>query len=394
MDRAGGNPWPGAARWGWPGKPGTATVSPLATPSLIRDAASEKSHTSIARHRLACASVTPERFRARPALAIGAALALVYVIWGSTYLAIRVGIRTIPPFLLGSVRFILAGAILYAIAVRHGDRDGDRPGPKQWTAASIVGVALLFGGNGGVSWGLQRVPTGISALLVATVPLWMVLIARIAHGERLPPQVVAGIVAGFGGIVLLVRPSGPERIDPLGAAVVLLASLSWAAGSVYARRAPLPKRPFVAAGMELMAGGVALAIAGAAGGELGRLHPSEISGESLLSLAYLIVLGSIVAYSAYIWLLHHTPTSVASTYAYVNPIVAVLLGWAVLDETITARTVLGGAIIVVAVALIVTARPAAATETAAAAAAPEERVAAPVPVRLPAERAREVDRGS
>lgn len=323
----------------------------------------------------------------RPAVLVPAALGVVYVIWGSTYLAIRIGIRTMPPLLMASVRFIAAGAILYAIAVRRGDRAGDRPGRRQWIAASIVGAALLFGGNGGVSWAEQHVPTGITALLVATVPLWMTLIARVWHKERLRPAAAAGIVIGFGGVAVLIRPEAGHSLHAGGVLVVLLAALSWAAGSVYARRAPLPRRPLVSAGMELMAGGVVLGIVGIAGGELGRVDASAISGESLFALGYLIVFGSIVAFSSYVYVLHNTRTSVASTYAYVNPVVAVLLGATVLDEAVTGRTLAGGAIIIVAVALIVTARaaPPAAEPGGAPPAAEELETAgdgATVPVRL------------
>lgn len=284
------------------------------------------------------------------------ALAVLYFVWGSTYLAIKFGIESIPPLLMAGVRFLVAGGLLYAVAVRRGDVAGDRPGFLQWRAAAIVGGALLFGGNGGVVWAEHRgVPTGVVALIVATVPLWMALIDRVVNGQRLPRLVVVGLVLGFFGLALLVgRADG--RIDPLGTGLVVAASLSWAAGSVYARRAPLPPRALLAAGMEMLCGGVLLTVAGVASGEIPDLDLGAITMRSALGLAYLIVFGSVLAFSAYAWLLGHARLSLASTYAYVNPVVAVFLGWAVLSERVTGRTLVASTVILAAVALIVTGR--------------------------------------
>jgi drug/metabolite transporter (DMT)-like permease len=284
---------------------------------------------------------------------------VLYFVWGSTYLAIKVAIDSIPPLLMAAVRFILAGGLLLAWALPRGRRESDRLGHRQWLAATIVGGALLLGGNGGVVLAEERgVPTGIVALIVATVPLWMAVMDRVATRTRLPTVAVAGLVAGFAGLVLLVgRTDG--AIDLVGLGYVMMASFLWAAGSVYARRSALPKRTFVASGMELLCGGVLLAVAGVAAGELSKAHPSRITMDSLLALGYLILVGSIVAYSAYVWLLGNAPLRLAGTYAYVNPVVAVLLGWAVLSEPITGRTLIASAIILIGVALIVTARPAA-----------------------------------
>lgn len=290
---------------------------------------------------------------------IWAALGTVCAVWGSTYLAIRVAIRTLPPLLMASVRFLLAGGVLYAWSIRRGDRDGDRPGAPEWRAATIVGGALLLGGNGGVVWAEQRIPSGITALLVATVPLWMVLIAGLAFRERVNRLELSGIALGFGGLVVLAGPSGSGRLDLAGVLVLMLAALSWAAGSLYSRRARLPTRPLLATAMEMLAGGALLGVAGIARGELGDVHVSRVSGASVLALAYLIGFGSLVAFSAYVWLLRVARTSVVSTYAYVNPVVAVLLGWAILGEPVTARTLLAGGVIMVAVLLIVTGRAAA-----------------------------------
>ena len=289
---------------------------------------------------------------------IWVALVVLYFVWGSTYLAIKVAVDTIPPLLMAAVRFILAGGLLLIWAVPRGDRGGDPLGPRQWLAAAIVGGALLLGGNGGVVLAEHRgVPTGVVALIVATVPLWMALMDRIVTGQRLPKVAVLGLLVGFAGLALLVgRPGG--KIDALGTGFVLFASFSWAAGSVYARRSALPKRAFVASGMELLCGGALLAVAGVASGEVSDLHLDRITGDSLIALAYLILIGSIVAYSAYVWLLSNARLSLAGTYAYVNPVVAIFLGWAILSEAITSRTLVASAVILAGVALIVTARSA------------------------------------
>jgi drug/metabolite transporter (DMT)-like permease len=284
------------------------------------------------------------------------ALAIVYTVWGSTYLAIAVAIETLPPMLMASVRFLIAGGLLYAWSVRRGDTEGDRPGFRQWRAATIVGTLLFLGGNGGVVWAEQRVPSGIAALIVASVPLWMALFAFTALKERLPKIAVAGLVVGFAGTALLIRPSGSDHIDLLGAMVLVGASASWAIGTLYAGRAPLPSRGSVSAGMQLLAGGVVLGLVGIAGGELGRIELGDISRSSAFAFFYLIFFGSIAAFSCYAWLLRVAPTSVVSTYAYVNPTVAVALGWAFLDERVEPLTFVAGAVIVAAVAMIVTAR--------------------------------------
>jgi drug/metabolite transporter (DMT)-like permease len=290
------------------------------------------------------------------AASVWAALGAVSVVWGSTYLAIRVTVRTIPPLLSASARFLIAGALLYAWAISRGERKTDRPRAVHWRSAAIIGTAMLFGGNGLVSLAEQTVPSSLAALLIATVPLWMVLIRGLVLRERVVWPEVAGLVIGFGGIVLLVDPFGGGSADLLGVGLLLLAALSWASGSLFARRAPLPDRPLVGTAMEMLAGGAVLAVVGIASGELGDLDVTGISGESLLGLAYLIVFGSWVGFAAYVWLLRSARTSLVSTYAYVNPVVAVVLGWAILSEAITIRTLIAGGVIVVAVAMIVTAQ--------------------------------------
>lgn len=287
---------------------------------------------------------------------IWAALGAVYFFWGTTYLAIRVGVETMPPFLMAAVRFLIAGAILYAIAIRTGDREGDRPKREHWRSATIIGAALLFGGNGLVSWAEQSVASGMAALIIATVPFWLVLLGRFVLRDRVSLREWLGIAVGFGGLVFLVNPNGGAGIEPFGAGLLVAASISWAAGSLYARSAPLPSRPLVGTAMEMLCGGAVLAVVGVAAGELGRLDVAAISLESLLGLGWLIVFGSLVGFSAYVWLLRVTRTSLVGTYAYVNPVVAVLLGWAMLGEAVTLQTFVAGGIILVAVALIVSAR--------------------------------------
>jgi drug/metabolite transporter (DMT)-like permease len=293
----------------------------------------------------------------RPAR-LWAALATVYVVWGSTYLGIMVAIETLPPLLMSAVRFLVAGAILYAVASRRGDRARDRPTARQWAVAAVVGTALLLVGNGGVALSERRIDSGVAALLVATIPLWMAVLDRALYGNGLPRAAVLGLAVGLGGVALLAGPAGGGAIDLAGAGLALAAALGWAWGSLYARDAPQPARPLVGAGMQMLTGGVVLAVAGIATGELGRIEPAAVSARSLLAVAYLIVFGSLLAYSAYVWLLRSAPTALVSTYAYVNPVVAVALGAVFLAEPVTLRMVAAGLAIVASVALIVTARTA------------------------------------
>jgi drug/metabolite transporter (DMT)-like permease len=290
-------------------------------------------------------------------LSIWLALSALYLIWGSTYLAIRVADRTIPPFLMGGVRFLIAGGLMYAWAIRRGDRLGDRPTARQWLSATIIGGFLLLGGNGAVVWAEQHNPSGVTALLIATVPLWLALLDRLAFGKRLPALAVGGLVIGFGGVILLVGGKSAGRFHLAEVIVTLGGALLWAVGSLYARRAHLPSRPLVGTGMEMIAGGALLTVAGAVTGELGRVHISHISGESGLGFLYLIIFGSWIGFSSYVWLLRVAPVSLVGTYAYVNPVVAVLLGWAILSEAVAGRTLVAGAIILMGVALIILARP-------------------------------------
>ena len=274
------------------------------------------------------------------------ALATLYVVWGSTYLGIMLAIRTMPPFLMSSARFLVAGAFLFALSPRR------RVSLRAWMAALVAGGALLTIGNGGITWAEQRVDSGTAALLVATMPLWLALFDRVVFARRLSAVGWTGLLVGLGGVALLVSPGGGGT-DLLGGLACVGCAMSWAAGTLYARHAPLPSQPALASGTQMLAGGVLLGVAGLAAGEGGHVHLSQVSMESLLALAYLVVVGSIIAFSCFQWLLHNAPTSIVSTYAYVNPVVAVLLGAAFLGEPLTLRTLVAGAAIVASVVLIV-----------------------------------------
>jgi drug/metabolite transporter (DMT)-like permease len=283
------------------------------------------------------------------------ALGIVYAVWGSTYLGIAVADRTLPPLLMLAARFGLAGGVLYAWSAWRGDVSAARPGRREWTAAAIVGGLLLFVDTGGVAWAEQRVASGLTALLIAIVPLFTALLDRTFFGVRLSLGGLAGIATGLLGVALLVGSSA--RVDPVGAAVILGAALAWAGGSAYARVAPLPKPPFLSASMQMLSAAALLAVAGVSMGELGRVHPAGISAGSIAAFGFLVVFGSIVAFTAYGWLLRSgAPSVLVSTYAYVNPAVAVLLGWAFAGEAVGGRELAAGAVIVASVAMLVLAR--------------------------------------
>lgn len=280
------------------------------------------------------------------------ALLIVYVVWGSTYLAIFYAVETIPVFFSMAVRFLLAGALLYAFAIWRGDRKSDPIGRKQWLAAAIVGAFLFVGGNSLVAWAVTRVDTGVAALLIAAVPLWIALFDRAANGVRLTRPALLGLAGGFAGVALLAWPSGSGRLDVLGAVALIVSGIAWAIGSLYARRAALPRRPLVNSSMQMLTGGALLMLVAVGAGELGDVQMP--SAKSLIAMAYLVVVGAVIAFSAFSWLIRTVPMSLASTYAYVNPVVAFFLGWAILDEPMSARTIVAGAIILGSVALIVT----------------------------------------
>jgi drug/metabolite transporter (DMT)-like permease len=294
-----------------------------------------------------------------------AAFAAVYLIWGSTYLAIQFAIQTLPPLMMGGVRFLLAGVLLYTVMRLRGEA---APTRREWRNAAMVGVLLLLGGNGGVVLAERTVPSGVVALLVAMVPLWMVLLEWARPGGIRPTaRVITGLLVGFGGMVLLVGPGrvGGEPVDLWGAGLVMAGSLAWAAGSIYSRSADLPRNAFLATGAEMLCGGAALVLVGLLRGELGAWNPATVTTESVLGFVYLVTFGSLVGFTAYIWLLGVTTAARVSTYAYVNPVVAVMLGWWLADEPLTARVLLAAAVIIAAVAVITTGRRPAAQPAAA-----------------------------
>jgi drug/metabolite transporter (DMT)-like permease len=288
---------------------------------------------------------------------IAVALVTLYVVWGSTYLAIRVAVETIPPFTQSAVRFLIAGAILYALTIRTGDAAQDRPGRLEWRDAIIVGGLLLAGGNALVAVGEQTIPSGIAALIIATLPIWMAILGRVFFGVVLTRTIIVGTVIGFVGVAVLVGPSaGGGSLDPFGVLVVLLSPVFWATGSLYSRTAHAPRRPLVSTAMQMLGGSAVLAVLAVVTGDVFRVRLAEITPVSLAALGYLIVVGSLIGYTTYIWLLRVAPISLVATYAYVNPVVAVFLGWLILAEPLEPRTIVAGGIIVAAVAVIVRAR--------------------------------------
>jgi drug/metabolite transporter (DMT)-like permease len=275
----------------------------------------------------------------------------VYVFWGMTYLAMRVAVVDIPPHLMAGSRFLLAGFLLYVWARRRGDAP---PTWEQWRAATIIGAFLLLGGNATVAWAEERVPSGLAAVLIAVAPIWMVGMEWARGGSRPGKRVIGGLLLGLVGVGLLVWPAGDTvgSVDLIGAAMLILASASWAWGSVISKSAPLPKSPFLATSMEMITAGILLLVIAAVAGQLDRFSLSGVSWEAALSWVYLVIFGSLVGFTAYIWLLGHTSIAKAGTYAYVNPMVAVLLGWAILGEPITWRTVIATLVILLGVALV------------------------------------------
>lgn len=285
------------------------------------------------------------------------ALGAVYIIWGSTYLAISVAVTTLPPLLLMAVRFALAGTLLYLWAMRRARRAGHpTPAPtwRQWRNATIAGGMLLVGGTGLVAIAQTHISSGMAALLCATVPLWLALFARGAFGERLTGRVWAGLGVGLAGVVVLVQPGGDSPAG--GMLLALAASMMWAAGSLWSRQVRTHPRTLVGAAMEMLGASALFALLGLLRGELSQVDPGAVSLASVAALAYLVTAGSIVAFTAYSWLVRNVSTSLVGTHAYVNPVVAVALGWLILAEPVTARTLLAGLVILGSVVLLVTSR--------------------------------------
>jgi drug/metabolite transporter (DMT)-like permease len=281
------------------------------------------------------------------------ALVTVYVVWGSTYLAIRVVVETAPPLLSMGARFLTAGLLLAAILAWRLGPAALRVDRSQLASAALVGFLLLLCGNGFVAIAEQTVPSGLAALLVAATPLWLVIL-RAGTGDRPRGATVAGTLLGFAGIAVLARPGGHDgAVETWGVVLIAVATFCWAQGSFFSSRLPLPRNPFVATTWEMLTGGAFLVLAGLLRGEGGDLDVGAIEPEAWWALAYLVTLGSLVAFSAYVWLLDNARISLTATYAYVNPVVAVFLGALILDESVTAAILVGGAVVVVGVGLVV-----------------------------------------
>jgi drug/metabolite transporter (DMT)-like permease len=286
------------------------------------------------------------------------ALVALYIVWGSTYLAIRFSVETIPPFLHAALRFLISGAILFVWRRMAGD---PAPTLSNWKATAIVGAALLLGGNGLVAWAEQSVPSGIAALMISTSPFWLVLFESLRAGGSKPTwRSIVGLIIGFGGVFILIGPAeiigGEGSFDTFGIILLLLAPFFWSLGSIYARGADMPKSTLLSTGMQMLAGAVALFIVSLAKGELNGFSLGLVSMRSWLGLAYLITFGSLVGFVSYGWLLHNAPLSLMSTYAYVNPVVAVFLGNLLADEPLNARILIASAIIIGSVIFINSAR--------------------------------------
>lgn len=286
------------------------------------------------------------------------ALLALYIVWGSTYLAIRFSVETIPPFLHAALRFLISGAILFIWRRAAGD---PAPTASQWKSTAIVGAALLLGGNGLVGWAERTVPSGIAALMIATSPFWLTLFESMRAGGTKPTwPAILGLVVGFGGVFLLIGPAeitgAKESFDRFGTILLLLAALFWSLGSIYAKNADMPKSTLLSTGMEMLAGAVALFLVSVVKGELNGFSFGLVSTRSWLGLLYLVTFGSLVGFVSYGWLLQNAPVSLMSTYAYVNPVVAVFLGNLLADEPLNGRILTAAAIIIGSVVLINSAR--------------------------------------
>lgn len=287
-----------------------------------------------------------------PSWMVWAALWVIYIVWGSTYLAIRVTVETLPPFLSAGTRFLLAGLIVYAVIALKKGAAAIRVTKRELGASALVGAALLFGGNGLVSLAEQEVSSSLASLIIASVPLWVILL-RTLTGEKVSRGTLAGVGVGFVGVALLVLPGGDSNANVAGLLTLVVAAASWAGGSFFSSKLPLPRDPFVSTATQMVTGGLVLIAGSAVTGELSGLDPSEFSGASIAAFAYLVTVGSLFAFTCYVWLLQNAPVSKVATYAYVNPVIAIFLGWLILDESITTMILVGAAVIVSSVAFIV-----------------------------------------
>jgi len=299
---------------------------------------------------------------------VSAAMGTIYLVWGSTYLAIAYVVETLPPLLAAAARFLVAGGLLLAFLVAQDRWRRRRPGGAHaplerpllvhWRSALIVGGLLLLGGNGMVMMAERTVPSGIAAVIIATLPIWMSMFDALVTRRAPSMLAIGGLLVGLAGVGILLLPTGGvDALDPFGIGLLVVANIAWAAGSLYARHGPLPRNVLLGTGMQQLAGGAALVVAGAAIGEVGSTDLGAVSLESLLALAYLVVFGSLLAFTAYVWLLNNVSVTTVATYAYVNPIVAVGLGMLFRSESLSARTLLAALLIIGAVVAMVSGRP-------------------------------------
>ncbi|HLO35921.1 MAG TPA: EamA family transporter [Candidatus Deferrimicrobium sp.] len=303
----------------------------------------------------------PTRPRAQPASAVlvWTAILILYVVWGSTYLGIRVAIGTIPPFVMAAIRFAIAGAVMLgAVALVKRGRVV-RPSARELRDCFIIGALLMGGGMGTVAWGELTVPSGIAGVLIAMMPVWVAVLGRAFFGERLPPMAIVGVATGMAGVAILVG-SGvalDHSLDAAGVAALIFSPIAWSAGSLFsAHRARLPRDPFLTTGLQMLSGSAVLAVVALASGEVAAFRPELITTDSLIALVYLTAIGSLVAFTAYAWVLRQAPLPLIATYAFVNPVVAVFLGWLILNETVTPIQLVAGAVIVIGVALLIVSR--------------------------------------
>lgn len=293
----------------------------------------------------------------RPAWKTLLAFAIIYFVWGSTFLAIRVGVREVPPLLLAAMRFAVAGAVLFAWAAARGER---KPGGRQWKSVCLLAFLIFAVDYGMLFWAEQRVPSGIAAVMLATIPAFMALFEiLLLRTQQLTVRLLAALLIGVGGVAVLVSRSlnlGGTAIDTAGALALITAAISWSVGSALTRKLDLPQSKVMSSGAQMLAGGMMLTVAAAARGEFRGFHPAAVSAEAWIALAYLIVAGSIIGFTAYVWLIHRESPTKVGTYAYVNPVVAVVLGYFFGGEPLGARTILGTACVLISVLVITTTR--------------------------------------
>jgi drug/metabolite transporter (DMT)-like permease len=297
--------------------------------------------------------------RAASAVLVWAAILILYVVWGSTYLAIRVAVETFPPFVMGAVRFSIAGTIMVVVAIVGSRAALARPSLRELRDLAIIGTCLMFGGMGLVSWAEQTVPSGITGVLIALMPMWVAVYERVFFGARLPGLAMAGIALGIIGVVILVGQGlgADSRLDPIGIAALVASPMAWAAGTTFAAHgARLPSNPILATGLEMLLGSLVLVTAAVVSGELWAFKPETLSGDAILATGYLTIAGSLVAFTAFVWVIRHAPLPLVTTYAFVNPVIAVFLGWLLLREVVDPIQLVAGGVIVFGVALIIVAR--------------------------------------